>query len=180
MLAQGMATVPYTSDVVAAALAVPGRPWSVALDSDGQNLMAKVGVKVAGIPLYKQVRLEIGSRPDGLRKDRIMLPVRWHTVGGPPLFPKMEGTLHVEPDGDGGTRLTLNATYDPPLGRLGQVIDRGLMHRLATMTMRDFVDRLAGALAEDLRHPKSTHPKTTHPKTTHFADRPDDPGISSE
>jgi len=150
MLAQGTATLPYASGVVAAALAGPTHPWSVALDGDGRKLMAKVGVKLAGVPVYRHVRLKVGTSSDDTRRDRVMLPVSWKTVGGPPIFPKMEGTLHVEPVGDGETRLILNATYDPPMGALGALIDRGLMHKLATMTMNDFVERLAAALSADL------------------------------
>lgn len=150
MLAQGSATLPFPSHQVAAALAAPGQPWSVSLDGDGRRLMAKVGVKVAGIPVYKHVQLTVGAMPYGTGWDRIMLPVTWQTSGGPPIFPKMAGTLHVEPGGPGVTRLTLNATYDPPLGSLGALLDRTLMHRLANLTMVDFVERLAAALSQDL------------------------------
>ncbi len=160
MLAQGTTTLPYPSDAVAAALASPSREWSGGLDGDGRRLMAKVGVKLAGIPVYKHVRLHVGAAPELLHDDRIMLPVSWETTGGPPVFPKMEGTLHVEPAGDGVTRITLNATYDPPLGRLGELIDRGLMHRLATMTMADFVTRLARAVSEELDARGNVRPPT--------------------
>ena len=150
MLAQGTATLPYPSGTVAAALASPNHEWSVGLDRDGKELMSKAGIVVAGIAVYRHVQLHVGTAPELLHEDRIMLPVKWETTGGPPIFPKMEGTLHVEPAGPQETRITLNATYDPPLGRLGAVIDRGLMHRLATMTMADFVTRLARALGEEL------------------------------
>ncbi|HET7421648.1 MAG TPA: hypothetical protein VFL27_14815 [Candidatus Dormibacteraeota bacterium] len=150
MLAQGTATLPYTSERVAAALASPDHPWSVGLDGDGRRLMAAVGVKVVGIPVYKHVRLKVGSMPYGARAGRVMLPVSWETTGGPPIFPKMEGTVHVEPAGPDLTRLTLNAMYDPPLGSLGALLDRALMHRLADMTMADFVERLAAALTREL------------------------------
>lgn len=160
MLAQGTATLPYPSEAVAAALASPSHEWSVGLDGDGKQLMAKVGVVMAGIPVYRHVRLQVGTAPELLREDRIMLPVRWETRGGPPIFPKMEGTLHVEPEGPQCTRITLNATYDPPLGRLGALIDRGLMHRLATMTMADFVTRLARAVGEELDAHRGVRPPT--------------------
>jgi hypothetical protein len=152
VLAQGTVTLPYASESVARALTASTHSWSVVLDGDGRKHLARVGVKLAGIPVYKHVRLQIGQSPDDFRKDRVMLPVSWNAVGGPPIFPKMEGTLHVEPAGDGVTRLTLNATYDPPLGALGAVFDRGLLHRLATMTMNDFVERLAHTLSDELAH----------------------------
>lgn len=147
MLTQGTTTLAYSSRRVAAALASLDHTWSVGLDCDGCELMAKVGVTLAGIPVYKQVRLHVGAAPELLREDRVMLPVSWETAGGPPIFPKMAGTLHVEPAGPELTRITLNATYDPPLGALGALIDRSLMHRLARMTMMDFVERLAHVVA---------------------------------
>jgi hypothetical protein len=63
----------------------------------------------------------------------------------------MEGTLHADPYGPQSTRLTLNARYDPPMGALGKLIDRALMHRLAQSTMDDFVIRLAATLTDELR-----------------------------
>lgn len=150
MLTQVTAMLPFTSDVVALALAKPSHPWSIRLNGGGSELMARVGVKLAGIPVYKQVKLEIGSSPDLLHDGRVMLPVSWATAGGPPIFPKLAGTIHVEPAGQTETRVTLNATYDPPLGKLGALLDRALMHRLAMMTMVDFVDRIVLALTEEL------------------------------
>jgi hypothetical protein len=83
-----------------------------------------------------------------------MLPVSWSAVGGPPIFPMMEGTLHVEPAGPRRTKLTLNARYDPPLGRLGDLIDRAVMHHVAQLTVIDFVERLAEALTSELGNRK--------------------------
>lgn len=128
----------------------PDRAWSVALHDDGVELLAKAGVRIGGVPLYKRVRLEIGMSSAALRDDRVMLPVSWVSAGGPPLFPKMEGTLHAEPEPAGGTRLTLNARYDPPLGKIGQLLDVTLMHRVAQMTMTDFVERLGRELSAEL------------------------------
>jgi len=140
----------YPSSSVAAALARPRHPWTVSLDGDGRTHLARVGLTVGRLPIYKHVRLRVGASTASLRSDSVMLPVSWEAVGGPPIFPGMEGTLHVEPFGPGGSRLTLNATYEPPLGKLGELIDRTLMHRFAHATMSDFVDRLAAALSAEL------------------------------
>ena len=151
MFAQASTTLPYSADVVAATLLAPSHPWSLALDGDGGDLLAKVGITIGRVPVYKHVRLQVGVLPEVLRKDRVMLPVSWEAVGGPPIFPKMEGTLHVEPQGARATKITLNASYDPPLGKLGELIDRALMHRIAQETMNDFIERLARALSADLQ-----------------------------
>jgi hypothetical protein len=150
MLAQASATLPYPSAKVAVLLATPDHPWTVSLDGGGDELLARVGVSVGRLSVYKGVRLYVGASSATLRADRVMLPVSWEAVGGPPIFPKMGGTLHVEPQGVGTTRLTLNATYDPPLGKLGRLIDRALMHRVADLTMTDFVERLVRALTVEL------------------------------
>lgn len=146
MLAQGSITLPHPSHAVAAALTADGEPWSVALDGGGRELLSRVGITIGRLELYKQVQLEIGVSAASVRRERLMLPVSWKAAGGPPIFPSMEGTLHVEPEGAEATRLTLNARYDPPLGRLGQLVDRVLMHRIAEITMADFTARLAAEL----------------------------------
>lgn len=150
MLAQASATLPHPSKRVVSALTAPDHPWTVALDGDGGDLLAKVGISVGPVPVYKHVRLEIGLSSAALLPESVMLPVSWVAVGGPPIFPKMEGTLHAEPEGPGLTRLTLNARYDPPMGKVGELIDRAMMHRVAALTMTDFVERIARALAAEL------------------------------
>jgi hypothetical protein len=150
MLARASVTVPYPSTKVVSSLTAPDHAWTVALDGNGGDLLAKVGISVGRLPIYKHVRLEIGLSSAALLPESVMLPVSWVAVGGPPIFPKMEGTLHAEPEGPGLTRLTLNARYDPPMGRVGELIDRAMMHRIAALTMTDFVERLARALAAEL------------------------------
>jgi hypothetical protein len=151
MFAQASTTLPYSSNVVSATLGARTHPWSVALDGDGGELLAKVGLTIGRLPIYKHVRLHVGAVPGALHDERAMLPVSWEAVGGPPIFPKMEGTLHVEPAGARATKITLNASYDPPLGKLGELIDRAVMHNVAQITMKDFIDRLAAALTAELR-----------------------------
>lgn len=149
MLTRACTVLPHPPDAVTALLIAPGHQWSVALEEGGSALLAKVGLNVAGVPVYKKVKLQIGQSTTNVTSRGIMLPVSWKAVGGPPIFPQMEGTLHVEP-APGGTTLWLNARYDPPFGQLGVLIDRAVMHRMAEITMTDFVQRLAAALTSEL------------------------------
>lgn len=151
MFAQASANLPFPSSRVTALVADPDHPWSVGLDGNGHHLLAKVGVRVGGARLYKHVRLRLGSPPAGTLGDQVMLPVSWDAVGGPALFPSMEGILHVNPAAQGETRITLNVRYDPPLGQLGEMLDRALLHRLGQATIEDFVTRLAANLEAKLR-----------------------------
>jgi hypothetical protein len=156
MLAQHVVTVPYPSQLVAAVLADPEHPWTVGLDGDGREHLARVGVRIGRIPIYKHVRLILGRAPIAIESDRLMLSVDWEATGGPALFPNMEGTLHVNPIAASVTKLTLNASYDPPLGGLGDLIDIALMHRVAQATIEDFLERLADLVGEQVR--RSTRP----------------------
>ena len=112
-----------------------------------------MGVRIGRLPIYKHVQLTLSTLPSAVPTDRLMLPVSWQAVGEPPLFPifpRMEGTIHVEPGQAGYTKLTLNARYDPPLGKLGELIDLALMHRMAQATITDFLERLVGSLESEL------------------------------
>ena len=150
MFAQHKVVVAHPARRVAAIMAAPDHPWTVGLDGDGRQLLATVGVRIGRLPIYKHVQLTLGTLPSAVPTDRLMLPVSWQAVGGPPLFPRMEGTIHVEPGQAGYTKLTLNARYDPPLGKLGELIDVALMHRMAQATISDFLERLVGRLESEL------------------------------
>lgn len=143
-------TLPYRSSRVAALVAAPSHPWTIALDGNGHELLAKVGLRIGRVPLYKHVRVTLGQLPSMTPGDSVMLPVSWEAVGGPPLFPSMEGILHVNPEGADLTRLTLNACYEPPMGTLGEVLDRTLMRHLAQASIEDFVVRLASSLKAEM------------------------------
>lgn len=149
MLAQHAVTIASRSDRVATILSAPGHHWTVGLDGDGREHLARVGIQIGRLPIYKHVQLEVGQSPTQ-QGESLLLPVSWKVVGGPALFPRMEGILHVQPADVNETLLTLSATYDPPLGKLGEMLDRALMHRVADATIRDFVERLAVQLTAEL------------------------------
>jgi len=150
VFAQHTVYLPYRSRRLVALLSAPGHSWTIALDGNGHEHLARVGVRIGQVPLYKHVKLTLGQVPEVVRGDSVMLPVSWEAVGGPPLFPRMEGILHINPEGDEMARLTLNACYEPPLGTLGEVLDRALLRHLAQATIEDFVVRLAASLEAEL------------------------------
>jgi hypothetical protein len=143
-------TLPFDSTEVERVLAASDHPWTVATDGDGGQLLARVGVRIGKLAVYKHVQLRVGEASAPVPTDWLMVPVSWQAVGGPPIFPGMEGTLHVQSAGPRLTKLTLNARYDPPLGKLGELIDRVVMHQVAGLTMSDFIERLGEALNAEL------------------------------
>jgi hypothetical protein len=71
----------------------------------------------------------------------------WEPLGLDGLFPRLDADLEVGPLGQDRTQLAISARYRPPLGVLGQAIDRVLLHRVAEATVKDFLDRVGQAIA---------------------------------
>jgi hypothetical protein len=114
----------------------------------GDTLLTEAGVAEAATPPYDRVDLEIGPSSVAGAERGVMVSVHWRPVGGPALFPDMEGDLAFEPFGPRQTQMTLAATYRAPAGRLGETLDRGLLQRLADATMRDATICIAGLVEE--------------------------------
>jgi hypothetical protein len=108
----------------------------------GEELRGRVG---PGGILAKEVVMAIG-KPFMSRRGAV-LPVRWRATGAEALFPSLDGELSIE-SADPGTRLHLRATYRPPLGAVGGLMDRLVLARLARSTAANWVDGIADWLAE--------------------------------
>jgi hypothetical protein len=78
------------------------------------------------------------------RDDIVVLPLRWEASGAAGrLFPVLDADLVLTPGGEGAATLTLTGAYRPPLGRLGEVLDRALLNRAAAATVRSLLARVA-------------------------------------
>ena len=74
------------------------------------------------------------------------LALRWEAIGtSGVLFPVLDADIRLTPDGE-GTVLTLAGAYRPPLGPVGQALDRALLHKVAEATIRTFLTRVAAQL----------------------------------
>ena len=104
----------------------------------------------SGISKQVQVRL-IGP----VRRDATTTVwLRWEATGpAGGLFPVLDADLLLRPVGLERTRMTLNGCYRPPLGRLGAGLDRAVLHRVATATIRNLLRGIADALAEPVHVP---------------------------
>ena len=77
------------------------------------------------------------------------------------MFPVLDGDLTLTAESLEQTRLTLNASYRPPFGRLGVGVDRVLMHRVASATMSALLRSVADALAEPQQIPARPQERPT-------------------
>jgi len=77
------------------------------------------------------------------------LALRWEATGaGGKLFPVLDADLILADIGAQGTLVALTGVYRPPLGALGQALDRAVLHRVAAATIKGFLARVAAQLAD--------------------------------
>lgn len=112
------------------------------------------------LPGNRRVRTELelpimdGSAPGPIRKaayidigmprmvnNEVHAEVGWRSASFAPLFPVLAGELRVST-----SSITLSGAYIPPLGRVGLVIDRAVLHLVARRTARAFLTRIAARL----------------------------------
>ena len=138
-------TVDRPSPVVQASLReVLGKLGTWAGDSyrEGERLSMKVGPS----KMAKSVSVEVGEPMYGSAAMRV--PIRWRATGAGRMFPEMTADLVIQPLGEEATILTFQGSYEPPLGEVGRVLDRAVLHRVAQVSVKDFVDRIVAALSE--------------------------------
>jgi len=74
------------------------------------------------------------------------LALRWEATGpGGGLFPVLDADLRLAPDGE-GTMLMIAGSYRPPLGSLGEALDRAILRKVAAATIRSFVAQVAAQI----------------------------------
>lgn len=141
--------LPVHIDRIEARLLASPASWLPAIaddaDAHGQRLLTEVGFGERS-RVAKRVLLEVG-RPVRL-PSKLVLPLHWRAVGAERLFPVLDADLEVARLTPGTTQLSVSARYMPPLGVLGSMIDRALLHRIAEATMKDFLDQIATTLLD--------------------------------
>ena len=101
--------------------------------------------RVGAIGLSRLVRVQVRELPGTERSAGIAL--RWEAVGpGGGLFPVLDADVRLTPAGEHVTLLSMAGSYRPPLGSLGQALDRVILHRVATATIRGFVAQVAARI----------------------------------
>jgi hypothetical protein len=119
---------------------------SEAVYEDGLSAVIRVGPfgDVPGASKLVRVRfLEPVYRGDAMR-----LGLRWEATGVTSgLFPVLDADISVTPAAEHATKLALAGSYRVPLGTVGAGLDRALLHRVATSTIRALLREVADALA---------------------------------
>jgi hypothetical protein len=112
---------------------------------EGVTELIRVGPlgSVPGTSKLVQVRFHNLTERDGYTG----LAVRWEATGpGGGLFPALDANITVMPADGRTTVLRLTGSYRPPLGTLGTALDAAVLHRVATATIRTFLNDIAAAI----------------------------------
>ncbi len=130
--------------VEAALLSDPGT-WipgeARAADNAGEQLLSDVGFAVTnGHRVDKRVEISFGQPVCAFGQAR--LPLSWSATGPARLFPSFEADLEIAALGPARTQISISGRYRPPMGSVGRVFDRALLHRVAEATVKDFLDRV--------------------------------------
>ena len=87
-------------------------------------------------PIRKSALIDVGI--PRVLPDLVLVDVGWQSASMAPLFPVFAGQLRIT-----ARSLVLDGRYVPPFGRLGLVIDAGILHFVARRTAQAFLARLA-------------------------------------
>jgi hypothetical protein len=102
--------------------------------------------------------------PRSTSDDAMTLALRWEATGVTGgLFPVLDADIRLSAAGEQQTRLALAGSYRPPLGRLGAGLDKAILHRIATATIRALLRNVADALASPGTAAESEPRTAAHP-----------------
>jgi len=116
---------------------------SASEDAYGRGTASLTRVGAAG--LSKLVRVQL--RELAWTDRSAGLAIRWEATGpGGGLFPVLDADLRLASVGDQVTLLTVAGVYRPPLGPLGEALDRVILRRVADATIRNFAVWIAAQI----------------------------------
>ncbi|CAN5186727.1 hypothetical protein BH18ACT5_BH18ACT5_08940 [soil metagenome] len=116
--------------------------WARLAYEGGEEL--RMRIQPESSRLTKEVEIVVG-KPRSLTT-AVYVPIIWKATGAESLFPLLEADLIVEAVGKAMSQITFRGSYTPPLGPLGRLLDRTLLHHLAEGCVKNFMDRIQAAL----------------------------------
>jgi hypothetical protein len=150
VLLHDYAFVPVPAEWVCARIIADQGGWLSGLAAgaarEGESLRLRVG-PIEPLPLLSKTVTLHADQPI-VRGEATIVPLTWRATGSQGIFPVLNADLEVSALSPQITQLTLRGSYEPPLGLVGQRLDRLLLHRVAEATIRSFMHRLADSLAD--------------------------------
>lgn len=115
----------------------------------GATLRVDVGPVQVGVDVTIEIK---GHRDEStaLGERSTHIDLAWVAKRAAGLFPALEGTLTLLPLGSRETQLDFRATYDPPLGVVGDALDAVAGRRVAEASLRRFIEDVCARLRAEL------------------------------
>ena len=124
--------------------------WLPKLAADaGDRLVSELGFGLAGASIARPIQVDV--TPATVYPGRCVICLSWKGAVTPVLYPELAGVLELVAVGSERSRLSFEASYEPPARAFGRLVDRALMRRVAHASVSEFVDRVADALARGAR-----------------------------
>jgi hypothetical protein len=102
------------------------------------------------------------------RAGSLTLSLRWEATGVMGrLFPVLDANIILIPAGENASQLALAGAYRPPFAAVGRTLDRVLLHRAASATVRSLLRRMAETITAAA--PAATGTEPTVPGTASAA-----------
>ena len=122
--------------------------------SRAHGVAAQLRVEIAGIELGTDIDIDVREiderRSEATSAPRTCLQLAWEAARRPRLFPFMRAELAIYPLAPSATQLDFSGRYEPPLGILGSAMDAVVGHRLAEVSVHQFVTDVAAYLRSTL------------------------------
>ena len=112
----------------------------------GVEYLLRVG-PAGAVPGASPAGAGSGSTSPVHRDGEMAVALRWEATGSTGgLFPALDADIQLTDDGGDRTRVTLTGSYRPPLGALGDRLDRILLRAVALATIKALLTQIAAAL----------------------------------
>ena len=115
--------------------------------AEGERLFLTVSATGGEMTVHKRVQVDLGDAYS--RGEGVVVPLSWWAAGAERLFPTLDADLEIMPMGPNQVMLTLMGRYEPPLGAMGRVVNRLVLHRVAEACVRNFLHRAAANLEHE-------------------------------
>ena len=132
--------------------------YLVQAEKGGPEALLRVPLRGAWPALRRRVRLSFGIAIDLVDEGRPHDEIRLRWTSGSRLFPNFRGTVQFRIE-QTFTRLLIDGSYTPPLGRIGVAFDRWIGQHIAARTIGDLAGRIARTLELHEREWQVAHPK---------------------
>lgn len=114
--------------------------------SEGLTFVMPVGPRGAHGPSRDVLVRVVPTRQE---QGHAVVALRWEAVGPTgKLFPSLDGNLTLTTVDDGTSLLSIVASYRAPLGALGEALDRSVLSRVASATVKSLLDEVVAKIGE--------------------------------